>query len=313
METNYKKLLLMILLVSPMVFSQQTIFVDFGGTTQNTSGNYNNVDDVSDMTPVNLINDTGASSGLTITLTDAFIDKNFNGPGSDDQPNSATGDAAIFEDQATRDSFFGSSNHGGIDDQLGTFEFTGLNNAKFYSFSVFAARIPGSNDRVAQYEFVGATTSSAILNASDNTSNIAVVNNVQPTGGKITLNVTPHSSNTHASKYFYIGALRMVESDAALAIQEATLEANGLNIYPNPVGDELNIDYKLSNDSVSQISVFDITGRLVYSAENNKNQIDTYSFRWDRLDNNGSKLAAGTYFLKLQTEKNTFSKKLILK
>ncbi len=311
MKTNYKNLLLTLLLVSPMVFSQQTVLVDFGGPTQNTANNYNNLDDPSDMTAVPLINDTGASSGLTVTLTNALIDINFNGPGSSGSPGVATGDAAFFEAQATRDSFFGSSNHGGIDDQLGTFEFTGLDNSKFYSFTIFAARIPGSNDRVAQYEFVGATTLSATLNASDNAANVAVVNNVQPTGGKITLNVTPHSSNTHPSKYFYMGALKMLETDAVLATRDEVLAENGLNIYPNPVQDELTIDL-LNNDVVTTISIYDIQGRLVYSVKNEKSQIESNSFKWNRLNNKGNRLLPGTYFLKLQTESKSFTKKLIL-
>ncbi len=313
MKKNYTNLLLMLLLISSMTYAQKTVFVDFGGSTQHTDNNYNNVDDVGDMTPKDLMDDSGAATGFKITLTDEFIDKNFNGPGSDGEPDEATGDAAIFDKQATRDSFFGSSGHGGVDDQLGTFEFTGLDNNKYYSFSLFAARIPGSNDRVAQYEFVGSTTESATLNASNNKTEIAFVKNVQPTGGKITLNVTPHSSNTHPSKYFYIGALKMQETVGVLSIEEAEFAANGFNVYPNPVGDELIIDYQFSDYTVSSISVFDITGRLVYNSNNSKNQISTTSFRWNRLDNNGAKLAPGTYFLKLQTEKNAFSKKLILK
>jgi len=312
MKTNYKKLFLMLLLTSSIAFSQQNVFIDIGGAGETTASNYNNITSVGDMNPLSLINEAGASTTFSITLTDGFIDVNNNGAGNGTNA-SATGDAAIFEDQATRDSFFGSSNHGGIDDQLGSFDFTGLDDSKFYSFTIYAARIPGSSDRVAQYEFIGASTLSVTLNASDNSSNVALANNIQPTAGKITLNVTPHSSNTHSSKYFYFGALKMTETDAVLAIREAILEENGLNIYPNPVGDELNIDYILNTDSISSILVYDISGRVVYNVKNAKNKAGVYSYKWNRADNSGVKLASGTYFLKLQTEKGTFSKKLILK
>jgi hypothetical protein len=303
MKTNYKKLLLILLLVGPMVFSQQTVvLIDFGslGAIPATNLNYNTVESTEVDTEIaNLIDNTGTSTGFVYKVTDRFNGLNVFGT------QTPSGDAV--------DSYYGDTgNFGGIE-PTGAFTLSGLDNSKFYSFEVFASRMSVSDNRETLYTITGSTTATGTLNAGNNEANTVLINNIQPSGGVITFKAEEGPNNNNSLGFYYLGALKMTETDQVLAIEEAILEANGLNVYPNPVGDELNIDYKLSNESVSEISVFDITGRLVYNAKNSKNQVGTYSFKWSRLDNNGGRLAAGTYFLKLQTETKAFSKKLILK
>jgi len=314
METNYKSLFIMLLLTSSMAFSQQIVLFDFGPLADVAAANlnYNNTEDPlagGDGTPIaDLINNTGAASGIGYEITDRFTFRNTSGT------QTPSGDAAAaFDSQATRDSFFGNTgDFNGDIEPTGAFKLTGLDNNKFYSFEVFASRATTEN-REAKYTVTGSSTVIGFLNAGDNVANTVLINDVKPTGGEITFLAEPGPNNNNSLGFYYLGAIKMTESDAALAIDEAILEANGLNVYPNPVGEELNIDYRLSDYSISEISVFDITGRLVFNVKNNENQIGTYSFKWNRLDNNGSKLAAGTYFVKLQTETKAFSKKLILK
>ncbi len=77
-------------------------------------------------------------------------------------------------------------------------------------------------------------------------------------------------------------------------------EAN-IKIYPNPTNEYLNIE--LSDNKKSQISVYNILGKLVYSEKLNgvKNTIDI------------SKLSSATYVLKISQENAIITKKLIVK
>ncbi len=312
METNYKKLFLMLLFVSTIAFSQQDVLIDFGdpGDDWVTAGNYNNMTEFTTVVASNgiadLVNSAGTSTGFGFAITSRF--EHYNTAGA----TVPTGDAAAFDPNATKDSYFTSVNSGNSN---GVITLSGLDDSKFYSFEIFAGRATTQN-RETEFTITGNSVATGFLNpggatSDGNTSNTLLLNNIQPSAGNITVGIKNGANNV--SDWSYMNVLKMTESDATLAVREAILEENGLNIYPNPVGDELNIDYILNSDSISSILVYDITGRVVYNIKNGKNRSGIYSFKWNRADNNGVRLAPGTYFLKLQTEKGTFSKKLILK
>lgn len=73
---------------------------------------------------------------------------------------------------------------------------------------------------------------------------------------------------------------------------------NGLVIFPNPVGDHLFID---TIDKVSQVTIYDSTGKLVESIPYSNGSIPT------------SKLRRGVYFLKIEMEDGKISYRKILK
>jgi hypothetical protein len=87
--------------------------------------------------------------------------------------------------------------------------------------------------------------------------------------------------------------------DNLAATQETNMK-NSVKIYPNPVSDILNIE---STSKVLSISVYDLTGKMVayHGSNEEKSQI------------NVSKLAAGAYIVKIQTEKGDESTKIIKK
>ena len=80
-----------------------------------------------------------------------------------------------------------------------------------------------------------------------------------------------------------------------------TLDLANLSIYPNPVSDKLNINYK---ENISNLTVYDLSGRSVKSltTNNSNNSIDV------------SDLKSGTYLLRIETEnKNVSTVKFIKK
>ena len=74
----------------------------------------------------------------------------------------------------------------------------------------------------------------------------------------------------------------------------------GLRIYPNPVKDGL-LKIETSNDAAKSLNIFDITGKIVYSAKMNRNAV---------LDL--ANLKSGIYLLKVKNGKNIVSEKLVI-
>ncbi|MBN4070843.1 T9SS type A sorting domain-containing protein, partial [Olleya sp. AH-315-F22] len=278
MKKNYLNQILLMCFVSTMAYSQQTVLIDFSDVVAAApAGSYNTaISSLVGVDVIALINDTGASSGFTYQITDKFHTL------SNNQGTAApTGDAAIFDVAATRDNFFANDVlFSGETEPTGAFTITGLDDAKFYSFEVFASRLTGGGDnREALYTIVGANTVSGSLDPVDNTSNTVLINNVQSTGGVITFTVSKGTNNTNSTGFFYIGVLKMLETTTTLAINDFIIENGGLSLYPNPVENVLNIKYILKSTSKTSISIYDITGKLVYNANNGLNQPGTYNFK----------------------------------
>ncbi|MFC1784517.1 FlgD immunoglobulin-like domain containing protein [Candidatus Neomarinimicrobiota bacterium] len=68
--------------------------------------------------------------------------------------------------------------------------------------------------------------------------------------------------------------------------------------YPNPFNPSTTITYIIPNNdgTVVQVSVYDITGNLVRTLLNTKQESGNYSIVWDGKDNNGKIVPGGTYF-----------------
>lgn len=78
--------------------------------------------------------------------------------------------------------------------------------------------------------------------------------------------------------------------------------------YPNPFNPSTKINFDLPVDSKVQITVFDITGRLVGTIIDNEN----YSAGYHTVQFNGSMLASGTYFYRITAGTNIQTKKMTL-
>ncbi|MAN26951.1 T9SS type A sorting domain-containing protein [Mesonia sp.] len=212
-----KKLLLIFALFTGLIsFGQEYAYIDFGGSSHTTPGNWNNIV-VSNQNETgvteNLINSSGASMGIVFTLTDSFDHINNNGTTS---PNGAL----PFTGTASRDSFFGATDDGfnGNINPTGGFSLSNLDPNKYYSFSVFSSRTGVSDNRETLYTVEGSTTGSEALNPSNNTSNTADILNIQPTSnGEITFTAEPGPNNNNDFGFYYLGALQLTESDSPIS------------------------------------------------------------------------------------------------
>lgn len=170
-----------------------------------------------------------------------------------------TGAAAIFPSNASSDNFFshGATFSPATPNPEGIITISGLNPAKYYSFTIFASRNGVTNIRDAKYTFTGAGTEKMdTLNASNNTSRVAEVVSVSPSAeGIITMKVEAWiSNNTSAEKFYFLGAMKMTISDTptGLFTPKSTPAIEGF--YNNGV---LKI-----GDYTGRINVFNLTGSL---------------------------------------------------
>jgi len=82
-----------------------------------------------------------------------------------------------------------------------------------------------------------------------------------------------------------------------------------ITVYPNPVVDELKISFKSNHRNLSTVSLFNNIGKLVYTqgadVEPGNNIIS--------IDIRSKSIDPGVYFVQIVIEKQSFTRKLIVK
>ena len=114
-------------------------------------------------------------------------------------------------------------------------------------------------------------------------------------------------------KSFYIIAQRSAQKSelalrASQKYENIIPEIYGIEqIYPNPFNPITTIRYALNQNSNVQISIYDITGRLITILINEFRTAGYYSIIWD-----ASKFSSGIYFLNMSSGEITKTKKMVL-
>ena len=189
-----------------------TLFYDFGATATPTGGNYNDVFPAASYQILNSIDSAGAPTGISLTS------EGFNELGPNTNGTTAPGAPAnVFSPEATRDNLFGHTDNfnAGSPRPFALVTLAGLDGsgATSYAFTFFASRTGVTDNRETQYHVVGLNSGDGFLNASANTSNVAVVSGITPTAaGQIVITVDPGPNNNHASGFFYLGAMQVVST-----------------------------------------------------------------------------------------------------
>jgi hypothetical protein len=82
--------------------------------------------------------------------------------------------------------------------------------------------------------------------------------------------------------------------------------------YPNPFNPITTIQYQISAKSMVNLSVFDVSGRLIRTLVNEYNDPGFHAAHWDGRDGRGIEAASGIYFYRLQTGSYTATKRMVL-
>ena len=73
------------------------------------------------------------------------------------------------------------------------------------------------------------------------------------------------------------------------------------NNYPNPFNLATRINYELPEITHINLSIYDVTGRLIRILVNEEQGTGYHSVIWDGRNKNGTVVANGVYFYKLTT------------
>lgn len=307
-----KKITTFLVMLAFMSFSnaQQLTYMDFGITTNTTPGNWNNIAvanaaSASGIT-LALIDSNGASTGVTLTIDDAFNTVNTGGNASPDP-------SLPFPSSAAADSFFGSTvTFQGALEPTGGFILTGLDPTKFYSFSIFASRNGVSDNRETLYTVTGLTTQTATLDASNNTDNTAEIFDIVPNvSGEITFRAEPGPNNSTSQEFYYLGAIEMTRTDTPLSVNDFEI-SNGFTIFPNPSTDQFTISFKMNEEANVSVIMYDINGRMVTSIFNDNISSGAFEYTWNRTSATNNTIASGLYIVEVTAGGRKISKKLIL-
>ena len=102
------------------------------------------------------------------------------------------------------------------------------------------------------------------------------------------------------------------EEKSEIAENEIYQVTDLVQIYPNPFSTETIISYALHKAGNVSLEIYSITGQLVYTLVNGQKPAGQHTIQWDANDSNGNKMQNGTYFIRLQTEDNTQTTKVVL-
>jgi hypothetical protein len=81
---------------------------------------------------------------------------------------------------------------------------------------------------------------------------------------------------------------------------------------PNPFTPETRITYSVGRDTNVELTVYDVTGRLVTTLASGEAQAGKHSASWDGRDSEGRTVASGIYLYRLKTPERTLTRKMAL-
>lgn len=86
-----------------------------------------------------------------------------------------------------------------------------------------------------------------------------------------------------------------------------------LKCYPNPLTDDVAIEFFLPTDARVNISIYNSTGKLIRTITDGKLERGTKQFNWNRTDETERKVASGLYLCKLLVDNHSYDNKLIVR
>jgi hypothetical protein len=101
-----------------------------------------------------------------------------------------------------------------------------------------------------------------------------------------------------------------VEPVGVSAIEPQT-ERLGLEVFPNPSGSKVLLQFQLEREGKAAIAIYDSRGRKVRSLTEQVRAAGWNVVEWDGRDDHGRAVGSGTYFAKLASPDGVKSEKMI--
>jgi hypothetical protein len=84
-------------------------------------------------------------------------------------------------------------------------------------------------------------------------------------------------------------------------------------VRPNPAREAASVEVSVSSETVVDVSIYDVSGRLVRTIERDARlEFGDHRFNWDGLDNSGSRASSGQYFYVVSTADGHEARKALL-
>ncbi|MFH0777138.1 MAG: FlgD immunoglobulin-like domain containing protein [Candidatus Eisenbacteria bacterium] len=134
----------------------------------------------------------------------------------------------------------------------------------------------------------------------------------------VTFTATGEPSGTEISLDGVVGSdgegsrLDFGSSNARTVVQSPGVAPFSLASAPNPFSGSTEISFSSDVTQRVTLSVFDVAGRLVRLIQDGALDSGVHHFAWDGRDGTGSRVPSGIYFLKVNAERGSLSKKLVL-
>ncbi len=84
------------------------------------------------------------------------------------------------------------------------------------------------------------------------------------------------------------------------------------SIAPNPFNNSTRISFSIKENMQVDLSVYAVNGQKILTLVNNKLNPGKHELSWNGKDANGVQVVSGIYLLKLETNKGTEFKKLVI-
>lgn len=136
----------------------------------------------------------------------------------------------------------------------------------------------------AESKIIVEGSSSIIIESQSNTTRILMTNIETITGGRYI-----DKNNSSNSKGSLTTSIESVPKSFVIE-----------NAYPNPFNPTTNIKYGLEKSSEVDISIFDLTGRLMNNYKINAQSPGWHEFTWNGTDANEQRVCAGVYFVTMR-------------
>ncbi|MFW5700276.1 MAG: FlgD immunoglobulin-like domain containing protein, partial [Cyclobacteriaceae bacterium] len=95
--------------------------------------------------------------------------------------------------------------------------------------------------------------------------------------------------------------------------ENADYDDISVSVYPNPVREQANIDYRIPVKAKIEINIQDIHGKHVSLLEKTSKMAGVYSVYWDCTDENGTQVPNGAYLIKMNCNQKNYYSKIIVK
>src|SRR5690606_35874101 len=152
-----------------------------------------------------LLDAGGRTTTISLEINDDFAGQNELGF-------KATNTPLLMPEEVSKDLFW--ANAATFSNKINStagFEISGLDPNIKYNFSFFSARSAIADNLETQYTIIGTTQYSTTLDASKNTTKLAVITDVVPNpAGKVTISLTAGENNNHACKFYFINSMQIL-------------------------------------------------------------------------------------------------------